>query len=152
MLLFSLAYGPLAHQGEWNEIKMAEEGMGCRFPSLTSPPLGTPAHRQPLTLSLPCLGLSFSLSAFFPLSVASSSQHRIVPGFPSSGLTGFLVSPMHVPQTAARNHPQRFLPLSHRFSPEPSISHAPSVPPSLCMVDTAEEPNQDQGLFHKAWS
>lgn len=53
--------------------------MERRFPSLTSPPLGTPAHQQP----------DSSLSAFFPPAVASSSQHRIEPGFPSLVLMGF---------------------------------------------------------------
>lgn len=116
MLLFSLAYDPLAHQGEWTEIKMAEEGMGRCFPSLASPPLGTPAPGQPLPLSLPCLDLSFSLSAFFPPAVASSSQHRIEPGFPSLFLMGFLVSPILSHRLLLGTVLRDFLPDSHHFS------------------------------------
>lgn len=65
--------------------------MGQGFPSLTSPPLGTPAHQQPLTLSLSCLDSVYSLSPL--LSVVLIFPAEDDPWFPSLALTGSLISP-----------------------------------------------------------
>lgn len=61
---------------------MAEKGTGHRFSSLISPPLGTLAHRLPLTFRL-LLGLLFFFLTLSYLLWALSSQHKIEPWFPS---------------------------------------------------------------------
>lgn len=70
---------------------MAEEGMGQRFPSPASPPLGTLANQQPLTPSLSCLDFSFTLSALFLCLWPLSSQHNTELWFPSLAFTSFLI-------------------------------------------------------------
>lgn len=140
----ALAHSSLAHQGEWNKIKMAEKGMGHRFSSLISPPQGTPAHQLPFIFGFSS-GLLFSFLILSYLLWALSSQHKIEPWFPSLALMGFLpydLSTRPIPGTPARKHRHteflslfpKLLPMKHHLL-SLTFTMLQSIPSRLCGVE-----------------